>query len=171
MPAKKKRHVVDCAQLRAHIYELLERRYGENGERVPRLGLPDDEEVVGRVRELVEFYKTPQPNAKGEMPTWNFFYVLAPSGFAKDSLELDKLFSEGIPQAKRPSTRLSRENRALQIIGNMFYEGFRRDFYTKKVVWEVPRVHKPMTSEEKEAFKERTRAMANAMWRRGSRDS
>jgi hypothetical protein len=171
MPAKKKRREVGGSQLRAHIYSLLERRYGSDGENAPVLGLPDDELYVKRIRELVEFYKSPQPNAKGEMPTWNFFYVLAPSGFAKDSLELDKLFAEGIPQAKRPITRLQRENRALEIIGRMFDEGFRRDFYTKEIVWEVPRVHEPMTLEEKEAFKQRTRAMANAMWRRGSRDS
>lgn len=171
MPKKINRRQPNGADLRVHILELLQRRYGSNGENVPILGLPDDELVAKRIRDLVEFYKTPQPNSKGEMPVWNFFYILAGSGFSKDSLELDKLFSEGIPQAKRPATRLSRENKALEIIGRMFDQGFRRDFFTQEIIWEVPRKHKPMTPEEKEAFKNRTRAMANAMWRRGSRDS
>lgn len=166
-----KRKEVNGANLRASILELLQRRYGDNGENAPMLGLPDDELFIKRIHQLIEFYKTPQPNSGGEMPTWNFFYVLAPSGFAKDSLELDKLFAEGIPQAKRPSTRLSRENKALEIIARMFDEGFRRDFFTKEIVWEVPKKFTPMTQEEKEAFRAKTRATANAMWRRGSRDS
>jgi hypothetical protein len=161
----------DSAKLKASIIELLERRYGESGEAVPKLGLPDDELIEGRIRELMKFYKTPFPNAKGESPQYNIFYVMAPSGYAKDSRELDNLLHDSIPKAKRPATRLSRENKALELISTIFDEGWRRHPKTKEIVWSVPYKAPVRTPEQIEADRAQARAIADAMWRRGSRDS
>ena len=169
--AKKPRTYPDPARLKSSIKDLLNRRYGEKGEDIPKLGLPDDSIIEHRLLELIEFYKTPWPNANNESPQWNVWYVLAPSGYAKDSRELDKLLHEDIPKAKRPATKIARENRALELIGTIFDEGWRRDFKTKEIIWSKPFVKKVETPEEIEERKARSRAMANAMWRRGSRDS
>ena len=169
--AKKPRTYPDPARLKSSIQDLLNRRYGESGEDIPKLGLPDDSIIEKRLLELIEFYKTPWPNSNNESPQWNVWYVLAPSGYAKDSRELDKLLHEDIPKAKRPATKIQRENRALELIGTIFDEGWRRDFKTKEIIWSKPFVKKVETPEEIEERKARSRAMANAMWRRGSRDS
>ena len=169
--AKKPRTYPDASKLKASIQDLLNRRYGESGEDIPKLGLPDDSIIEKRLLELIEFYKTPWPNSKNESPQWNVWYVLAPSGYAKDSRELDKLLHEDIPKAKRPATKIARENRALELIGTIFDEGWRRDFKTKEIIWSKPFVKKVETPEEIEERKAQSRAMANAMWRRGSRDS
>ena len=169
--AKKPRTYPDASKLKASIQDLLHRRYGESGEDIPKLGLPDDSIIEKRLLELIEFYKTPWPNSNNESPQWNVWYVLAPSGYAKDSRELDKLLHEDIPKAKRPATKIQRENRALELIGTIFDEGWRRDFKTKEIIWSKPFVRKEPTPEEIEERKARSRAMANAMWRRGSRDS
>lgn len=169
--ARRPRTYPDPAKLKSSIIDLLRRRYGETGEDVPKLGLPDDSIIERRVRELIEFYKTPFPNSKGESPQYNIWYVMAPSGYAKDSRELDNLLHDSIPKAKRPATRLSRENRALELIGTIFDEGWRRDFKTKEIVWAVPYVAPVRTPEQIAADKAQARAIADAMWRRGSRDS
>ena len=169
--AKKPRTYPDPARLKSSIKDLLNRRYGESGEDIPKLGLPDDSIIEKRLLELIEFYKTPWPNSNNESPQWNVWYVLAPSGYAKDSRELDKLLHEDIPKAKRPATKIQRENRALELIGTIFDEGWRRDFKTKEIIWSKPFVRKEPTPEEIEERKAQSRAMANAMWRRGSRDS
>ena len=169
--AKRPRTYPDAPKLKASIQDLLNRRYGESGEDIPKLGLPDDSIIEKRLLELIEFYKTPWPNSNNESPQWNVWYVLAPSGYAKDSRELDKLLHEDIPKAKRPATKIQRENRALELIGTIFDEGWRRDFKTKEIIWSKPFVKKVETPEEIEERKARSRAMANAMWRRGSRDS
>ena len=169
--AKKHRTYPDPARLKSSIKDLLNRRYGESGEDIPKLGLPDDSIIEKRLLELIEFYKTPWPNSNNESPQWNVWYVLAPSGYAKDSRELDKLLHEDIPKAKRPATKIQRENRALELIGTIFDEGWRRDFKTKEIIWSKPFVRKEPTPEEIEERKAQSRAMANAMWRRGSRDS
>jgi hypothetical protein len=161
----------DSAKLKASIIELLERRYGESGEAVPKLGLPDDELIERRIRELMKFYKTPFPNAKGESPQYNIFYVMAPSGYAKDSRELDNLLHDSIPKAKRPATRLSRENKALELISTIFDEGWQREPGTGKIKWAVPYKAPVRTPEQIEAGRAQARAIADAMWRRGSRDS
>jgi hypothetical protein len=171
MPKRKTRREVEPARLKASIIELLTRRYGEDGDNVPRLGLPDDEKIERRVRELVKFYKTTWPDAQGRQPQVNIWYVMAPSGYAKDSLELDKLLHEEIAAAKRPATRLNRENRALQLIGEIFDQGWRRDWKTGEMVIEVPPKPKVWTKEEKENHRKQARMVADAMWRRGSRDS
>ena len=169
--AKKPRTYPDASRLKASIQDLLNRRYGESGEDIPKLGLPDDSIIEKRLLELIEFYKTPWPNSKNESPQWNVWYVLAPSGYAKDSRELDKLLHEEIPKAKRPATKIARENRALELIGTIFDEGWQRDFKTKEIIWRTPFVRKEPTPEEIEERKAQSRAMADAMWRRGSRDS
>lgn len=169
--AKKPRTYPDPARLKSSIQDLLNRRYGESGESIPKLGLPDDNVVEKRLLELIEFYKTPWPNEKNESPQWNVWYVLAPSGYAKDSRELDKLLHEDIPKAKRPATKIQRENRALQLIGEIFDQGWQRDWKTKKIIWRKPFVKKVETPEEIEKRKAQSRAIADAMWRRGSRDS
>ena len=169
--AKRPRTYPDASKLKASIQELLSRRYGESGEDIPKLGLPDDELIERRLLELIEFYKTPWPNEKGESPQWNVFYVLAPSGYAKDSRELDRLLHEEIPKAKRPATKIARENKALALISTIFDEGWQRDFETKEIVWRVPYKAPKKTPEQIAEEKERSRAMVNAMWRRGSRDS
>ena len=169
--AKKPRTYPDASRLKASIQDLLNRRYGESGEDIPKLGLPDDSIIEKRLLELIEFYKTPWPNSKNESPQWNVWYVLAPSGYAKDSRELDKLLHEEIPKAKRPATKIARENRALELIGTIFDEGWQRDFKTKEIIWRTPFVRKELTPEEIEERKAQSRAMADAMWRRGSRDS
>ena len=169
--AKKPRTYPDATKLKASIQDLLSRRYGDHGESIPKLGLEDDELIERRLLELIEFYKTPWPNEKNESPQWNVWYVLAPSGYAKDSRELDKLLHEDIPKAKRPATKISRENRALELIGTIFDEGWQRDFKTKEIIWRTPFVKKVETPEEIEKRKAQSRAMADAMWRRGSRDS
>ena len=169
--ARRPRTYPDSAKLKASIIDLLHRRYGESGEAVPKLGLPDDGIIEQRVRELIKFYKTPFPNSKGESPQYNIWYVMAPSGYAKDSRELDNLLHDSIPKAKRSVTRLSRENRALELISIIFDEGWRRDFVTKEIVWAVPYKAKPLTPEEKEENRLQARAIADAMWKRGSRDS
>ena len=169
--AKKPRTYPDASRLKASIQDLLNRRYGESGEDIPKLGLPDDSIIEQRLLELIEFYKTPWPNSNNESPQWNVWYVLAPSGYAKDSRELDKLLHEDIPKAKRPATKISRENRALELIGTIFDEGWQRDFKTKEIIWRTPFVRKEPTPEEIEERKAQSRAMADAMWRRGSRDS
>lgn len=169
--AKRPRTYPDPGRLKSSIIDLLSRRYGESGEDIPKLGLPDDEQVESRLLELIEFYKTPFPNSKGESPQYNIWYVMAPSGYAKDSRELDNLLHDSIPKAKRPATKISRENRALELIGTIFDEGWRRDFVTKEIVWAVPYKAKPLTPEEKEENSRQARAIADAMWRRGSRDS
>ena len=87
--AKKPRTYPDASKLKASIQDLLNRRYGDHGEDIPKLGLEDDELIERRLLELIEFYKTPWPNEKNESPQWNVWYVLAPSGYAKDSRELD----------------------------------------------------------------------------------
>jgi len=171
MPAKKKRREVDPVRLKTSIKELLIRRYGEHGELVPELGLPDDEKIKNRCVELINFYKTTWPDAQGRSPQYNVFYVMAPSGYAKDSLELDKLLHEEIAAAKRPATRLNRENRALQLIGEIFDQGWRRDWRTGEMVIEAPPKPKVWTKEEKENHRKQARMVADAMWRRGSRDS
>ena len=76
----------DASKLKASIQDLLHRRYGETGEDILKLGLPDDSVIEKRLLELIEFYKTPWPNANNESPQWNVWYVLAPSGYAKDCL-------------------------------------------------------------------------------------
>ena len=157
--------------MKSSIQELLTRRYGETGESIPKLGLPDDSVIEKHLLELIEFYKAPFPNAKGESPQYNIWYVMAPSGYAKDSRELDNLLHDSIPKAKRPATRLSRENRALELISIIFDEGWRRDFKTKKIVWAVPYKAPVRTPEQIAADKAQARAIADAMWRRGSRDS
>ena len=169
--AKKPRTYPDATTLKASIQDLLNRRYGAHGESIPKLGLEDDELIERRLLELIEFYKTPWPNEKNESPQWNVWYVLAPSGYAKDSRELDKLLHEDIPKAKRPATKIQRENRALQLISTIFDEGWQRDFKTKEIIWRTPFVKKVETPEEIEKRKAQSRAMADAMWRRGSRDS
>ena len=161
----------DSARLKASIQDLLERRYGGEGENIPKLGLPDDDIVERRLLELIEFYKAPFPNAKGESPQYNIFYVMAPSGYAKDSRELDNLLHDSIPKAKRMATKISRENRALELISTIFDEGWQREPSTKKIKWAVPYKAKPLTPEEKEENRLQARAIADAMWRRGSRDS
>jgi hypothetical protein len=165
-----KRTYPDTAQLRASIVSLLEERYGAECERFVRLGLPDDEMVERKLRELMDFYKKPYPDAEGRSPVMNFWYVLAPSGYAKDSLELDKLLHKDIASAKRPATKIARENRALQLISEIFDQGWKRDPFTKQIVWEKPREIKKETPKEKQERMEKSRQMANAMWRRGSRD-
>ena len=167
----KRRSDPDPAQLKASIKDLLVRRYGEHGELVPELGLPDDEQVKKRCIELINFYKTTWPDDQGRSPAMNIYYVMAPSGYAKDSRELDRLLHEEIAAAKRPATRYQRENRALQLIGEIFDQGWRRDWRTGEMIIEAPPKPKVLTPEEKAEQVERTRAMANAMWRRGSRDS
>ena len=165
-----KRTYPDTAQLRSSIVSLLEERYGAECERFVQLGLPDDEEVERKLKELMEFYKKPYPDAEGKSPVMNFWYVLAPSGYAKDSLELDKLLHKDIAAAKRPSTKIARENRALQLISDIFYQGWKRDPFTRQIVWEKPREVKKETAAEKEARMEKVKEMANVMWRKGSRD-
>lgn len=169
--AKSPRTYPDSARLKSSIQDLLSRRYGESGELVPKLGLPDDELIERRLLELIEFYKTPWPNSKGESPQYNVWYVLAPSGYAKDSRELDNLLHDSIPKAKRPATKIARENRALELIATIFDEGWQRDTTTKKIIWRVPYKAPEKTPEQIEKQKAQTRAMANAMWKRGSRDS
>lgn len=171
MPKKKPRRQPEPARLKASIIELLTRRYGEHGENVPQLGLPDDEKIERRVRELITFYKKTWPDAQGRQPQVNIWYVMAPSGYAKDSLELDKLLHEEIAAAKRPATRLNRENRALQLIGEIFDQGWRRDWRTGEMVIEAPPKPKVFTEEEKAEHRRQSRMCADAMWRRGSRDS
>jgi hypothetical protein len=161
----------NSTKLKASIIELLEKRYGADCSGVPQLGLPDDELIERRVRELMEFYKTPFPNSKGESPQYNIFYVMAPSGYDKDSRELDKLLHDLIPKAKRPATKLSRENRALELISTIFEEGWQRSPTTGKVLWAVPYKAPVKTPEQIAADKAQARAIADAMWRRGSRDS
>lgn len=161
----------DSARLKASIQDLLKKRYGEGGESIPKLGLPDDEQVEARLLELIKFYKEPFPNAKGESPQYNIWYVMAPSGYAKDSKELDNLLHDSIPKAKRPATRLSRENRALELISTIFDEGWQREPSTKKIKWAMPYKAKPLTPKEKEENSRQARAIADAMWKRGSRDS
>lgn len=157
--------------MKSSIQELLTRRYGETGESIPKLGLPDDSVIEKRLLELIEFYKAPFPNAKGESPQYNIWYVMAPSGYAKDSRELDNLLHDSIPKAKRPATRISRENRALELISTIFDEGWQRHPLTKEIVWAKPFKAKKRTPEEVAADKAQARAIADAMWRRGSRDS
>ena len=169
--ARRPRTYPDSAKLKASIIDLLHRRYGESGEAVPKLGLPDDGIIEQRVRELIKFYKTPFPNSKGESPQYNIWYVMAPSGYAKDSRELDNLLHDSIPKAKRSVTRLSRENRALELISTIFDEGWKRHPKTKKIIWSVPYVAPVRTPEQIAANKAQARAIADAMWRRGSRDS
>ena len=169
--AKKPRSYPDPARLKSSIQDLLHRRYGESGEDIPKLGLPDDSIIEKRLLELIEFYKTPWPNANNESPEYNVWYVLAPSGYAKDSRELDKLLHEDIPKAKRLATKIQRENKALALIGTIFDEGWQRDFKTKEIIWSVPYKAPKKTPEQIAKDKEQSRAMANAMWRRGSRDS
>ena len=159
------------SQLKASIIELLERRYGQNGESIPKLGLEDDTQVEQKLIELMEFYKTPFPNSKGESPQYNIYYVLAPSGYAKDSRELDKLLHEEIPKAKRMTTRITRENRALELISTIFDEGWKRDKKTGKIVWAVPYKPEVKTPEQIAKDKQQSKAIADAMWKRGSRDS
>ena len=171
MPKKKVRREIDNAALKAEIISLLERRYGENGEEVPQLGLPDDEKIARRVRELIKFYKTPYPDAKGRSPQMNIWYVMAPSGYAKDANELNRLLMEDIAAAKRPATKFSRENRALQLISEIFDQGWQRDRETGEIIWAEPYKPKKPTPEEEAKRLEQVRMMANAMWRRGSRDS
>ncbi len=161
----------DPARLKASIQDLLERRYGEEGEHIPKLGLPDDEIVERRLLELIEFYKKPFPNAKGESPQYNIFYVMAPSGYAKDSRELDNLLHDSIPKAKRQATRISRENRALELISTIFDEGWQREPLTGEIKWAIPYKAPVRTPEQIAADKAQARAIADAMWRRGSRDS
>ena len=157
--------------MKSSIQELLTRRYGETGENIPKLGLPDDSIIEKRLLELIEFYKTPWPNSNNESPQWNVWYVLAPSGYAKDSRELENLLHDSIPKAKRPATRISSENRALELIGTIFDEGWQRHPFTKEIVWSVPYVAPVKTPEQIAADKAQARAIADAMWRRGSRDS
>jgi hypothetical protein len=157
--------------LKSSIQDLLNRRYGAHGEDIPKLGLEDDDVIERRLLELIEFYKTPFPNEKNESPQYNIWYVMAPSGYAKDSRELDRLLHEDIPKAKRPATKISRENRALELISTIFDEGWQRDVKTGKIIWRTPFVPKVETPEEIEKRKAQSRAMADAMWRRGSRDS
>ncbi len=161
----------DPARLKSSIQDLLNRRYGAHGEDIPKLGLEDDDVIERRLLELIEFYKTPFPNEKNESPQYNIWYVMAPSGYAKDSRELDRLLHEDIPKAKRPATKISRENRALELISTIFDEGWQRDVKTGKIIWRTPFVPKVETPEEIEKRKAQSRAMADAMWRRGSRDS
>ena len=161
----------DPAQLKASILALLQSRYGDDGENAPKLGLPDDELIEKRVKELIKFYKTSYPDAQGRSPVVNIFYVMAPSGYAKDSRELDRLLHEEIASAKRPATKFQRENRALQLIGEIFDQGWKRDWKTGEMVLEKPYRAKKLTAEEEEERKKQVRMMANAMWRRGSRDS
>ena len=161
----------DPARLKASILSLLQSRYGDDGQNVPKLGLPDDEKIEKRVRELVKFYKTSYPDAQGRSPVVNIWYVMAPSGYAKDSRELDQLLHESIPSAKRPATRLTRENRALQLIGEIFDQGWKRDWRTGEMVIEVPVKPKVWSEEEKEVHRKQARMVADAMWKRGSRDS
>ncbi len=161
----------DSARLKASIQDLLKRRYGENGESIPKLGLPDDAIVERRLLELIEFYKTPFPNSKGESPQYNIWYVMAPSGYAKDSRELDNLLHDSIPKAKRPATKISRENKALGLISTIFDEGWQREPGTEKIKWAVPYVAPVKTAEQIAADSAQARAIADAMWRRGSRDS
>ncbi len=169
--AKKPRTYPDPARLKSSIQDLLRGRYGENGESIPKLGLPDDEMVERRLLELIEFYKKPFPNAKGESPQYNIFYVMAPSGYAKDSRELDNLLHDSIPKAKRPATRISRENRALELISTIFDEGWQREPLTGEIKWAIPYKAPVRTPEQIAADKAQARAIADAMWRRGSRDS
>jgi hypothetical protein len=161
----------DSARLKASIQDLLERRYGENGESIPKLGLPDDGIVERRLLELIEFYKTPFPNSKGESPQYNIWYVMAPSGYAKDSRELDNLLHDSIPKAKRPATKISRENKALELISTIFDEGWQREPGTGKIKWAIPYKAPVRTPEQIAADRAQARAIADAMWRRGSRDS
>ncbi len=70
-----KRTYPDTAQLRSSIVSLLEERYGAECERFVQLGLPDDEQVERRLRELMEFYKKPYPDAEGKSPVIKFWYV------------------------------------------------------------------------------------------------
>ena len=161
----------DPARLKASIQDLLERRYGAHGESIPKLGLPDDDIVEHRLLELIEFYKTPFPNSKGESPQYNIWYVMAPSGYAKDSRELDNLLHDSIPKAKRPATKISRENKALALISTIFDEGWIREPFTGKIKWAVPYKAPVRTPEQIEADRAQSRAIADAMWRRGSRDS
>ena len=161
----------DPARLKASIQDLLERRYGAHGESIPKLGLPDDDIVEHRLLELIEFYKTPFPNSKVESPQYNIWYVMAPSGYAKDSRELDNLLHDSIPKAKRPATKISRENKALALISTIFDEGWVREPFTGKIKWAVPYKAPVRTPEQIEADRAQSRAIADAMWRRGSRDS
>ena len=161
----------DPAKLKASIQALLDRRYGATGEDIPKLGLPDDEQVESRLLELIEFYKAPFPNAKGECPQYNIWYVMAPSGYAKDSRELANLLHDSIPKAKRLATKISRENRALELICTIFEEGWRRSPTTGKILWEVPYKAPERSAEQIAADKAQSRAIADAMWKRGSRDS
>ena len=161
----------DSARLKASIQDLLERRYGAHGESIPKLGLPDDDIVEHRLLELIEFYKTPFPNSKGESPQYNIWYVMAPSGYAKDSRELDNLLHDSIPKAKRPATKISRENKALALISTIFDEGWVREPFTGKIKWAMPYKAPVRTPEQIEADRAQSRAIADAMWRRGSRDS
>lgn len=161
----------DSARLKASIQDLLERRYGAHGESIPKLGLPDDDIVEHRLLELIEFYKAPFPNSKGESPQYNIWYVMAPSGYAKDSRELDNLLHDSIPKAKRPATKISRENKALALISTIFDEGWVREPFTGKIKWAVPYKAPVRTPEQIEADRAQSRAIADAMWRRGSRDS
>jgi hypothetical protein len=161
----------DSTRLKASIQDLLERRYGEEGEHIPKLGLPDDDIVERRLLELIEFYKTPFPNSKGESPQYNVWYVMAPSGYAKDSRELDNLLHDSIPKAKRPATKISRENKALELISTIFDEGWQREPFTGKIKWAKPFIAPVKTPEQIAADKAQARAIADAMWRRGSRDS
>lgn len=161
----------DSTRLKASIQDLLERRYGENGESIPKLGLPDDDIVERRLLELIEFYKTPFPNSNNESPQYNVWYVMAPSGYAKDSRELDNLLHDSIPKAKRPATKISRENKALELISTIFNEGWQREPGTGKIKWAKPYIAPVKTAEQIAADSAQARAIADAMWRRGSRDS
>ena len=169
--AKKPRTYPDPARLKASIQDLLSRRYGAHGEDIPKLGLEDDDMIERRLLELIEFYKTPFPNEKNESPQYNIWYVMAPSGYAKDSRELDRLLHEDIPKAKRPATKIARENRALELISTIFDEGWQRDFNTGKIKWAVPYKAPVRSPEQIAKDKAQSRAIADAMWRRGSRDS
>ena len=54
--AKRPRSYPDPARLKSSIQDLLHRRYGEKGENIPKLGLPDDSVIERRLLELIEFY-------------------------------------------------------------------------------------------------------------------